>query len=167
MHQGSQAITLSDGITRSLCDYRDRIVVIPVRSGSTASAVMNDEPGAIVTSILVMPPSDGSLFERRDLGVLSVRRLNQIMFEAPVASLVNRYHGLTQAEVLYGRIVLAMGIRIPLRDDSFLPPLSIPFEWRKYADLTLHHKPGKEPIDEIRVELQMLLGSPMPDFDHG
>jgi hypothetical protein len=165
-HDNNMTFTLSDGIKRSFGSYRNHIALVPVKWGGGAYASMDGEgEGAIVTSILVQPPPGERCVERRDLGTLRVERLQQTMLDAPVSSLVNRYHGLTQAAQIHGRLALALGLQISLQpDDVFAPPLSIPFEWRPYASFWLIHTPGADPVDEIQIEIQMLLGSPVPEF---
>src|ERR1051326_5810769 len=93
-----------DGLTRVKTDYRGVIDHVPVSDDGAMVAVVPTYQEAIVTSLLVVPP--GPEIVTADFGVLDLERGDSVLFTAPVAALMNRYHGLTRASALTARLRL-------------------------------------------------------------
>ena len=90
-------MTFADGERVLLDGFRGSLDQIKVPFGGTRkrSHGLADGATALVTSILVMPPGTGLVPPDPDLGTLIFFVDGLAVFDAPVSSLMNRYHGLS------------------------------------------------------------------------
>jgi hypothetical protein len=155
---------MADGRTVSASDFVGRIENISVLWRGTRSGRLRDHETALVTSIMIMP--HGEHIETRDLGTLEFRCLGRPLFQAPVASLMNRYHGLTKAAALTQRLRLLVDPSAALEDWAercvFQGALPEPIHIGALLLFELHHVPperfgsGMESLG-FTVEIQALV----------
>lgn len=162
---GRSELILSSGVAVRLADFTGQIehIELPIGASRFCDTGLSREHEALVTSILVRPPDEDIVTE--DLGVLEFTYNGRRHFAAPVAALMNRYHGLTRlAQVVSGmRLLLdpSLGSDDWVGGGTFANALPEPIWVREGMMYSLrHHRaPGKQLGEQqpITVEIQALV----------
>jgi len=164
----------ADGCTYALADFESRIEHVELPWGEMVEncvGLKRDEQ-AFVTSILVVTDTPAPAMP--DLGTLVFVYNLTPFFAAPIAALMNRYHGLTTLQVLINRMRILVDPTASKRDlmtDGFHSGIVEPIHMRNNLGYSLRHEPtwskGSGPYREpaviqkqFTVEFQMLVKSP-------